>query len=301
MKKYQPIHSLFALILTLVSVTAAFGGGVVFIGYTLSQHHRPIAVEIFPNAVLSSRVVLQAKSAILYDPLSGRILYAKNPAEKLPLASLAKLMTANVALDAVPPSTLIRITKDDLGPEGDWGFRVGDSIPLSELIRFGLVASSNDAIAAVAGSVGKDYVTRMNHAALNMGLSQTSFYNATGLDLNAHTAGAYGSAYDVARLAARFYKKYPSYFEATATSKVSIADTGRTLSAQATAAPLLSVPGFIGAKTGYTDLAGGNLVTIFDIEVGRPLVVVVLGSTQDGRFSDTKTLIDGVRAANNGK
>lgn len=66
-------------------------------------------------------------------------------------------------------------------------------------------------------------------------------------------------------------------------------------SAVATALPLSSLPGFVGAKTGYTDLAGGNLVVIFDIEIGHPLVAVVLGSTEQGRFDDIRTLAHAIR------
>ena len=58
---------------------------------------------------------------------------------------------------------------------------------------------------------------------------------------------------------------------------------------------VLTIPGFIGAKTGYTDLAGGNLVAMFYAEIGHPLVVVVLGSTKQGRFDDIRTLISAVR------
>jgi len=52
------------------------------------------------------------------------------------------------------------------------------------------------------------------------------------------------------------------------------------------------VPGFIAGKTGYTDLAGGNLVVVFDVEPGQPLIAVALGSTQEGRFSDIRALIN---------
>jgi D-alanyl-D-alanine carboxypeptidase (penicillin-binding protein 5/6) len=138
----------------------------------------------------------------------------------------------------------------------------------------------------------------MNQVAAELGLSKSYFLNPTGLDFNTTTSGAYGSAYDVARLAAIFYKQNSYYFEQTQHSAVSIDDSGRVSNGHATAQPLLSIPGFIGAKTGYTDLAGGNLVAIFDVEIGHPLVAVVLGSTLDGRFTDIKTLINAARHPN---
>ncbi|MDZ4226360.1 MAG: hypothetical protein U1C66_02630, partial [Patescibacteria group bacterium] len=69
----------------------------------------------------------------------------------------------------------------------------------------------------------------------------------------------------------------------------------RILFATSTAAPLLDMPGFVGAKTGFTDLAGGNLVAAFDLELGRPVVIVALGSTLEGRFADVKLLLEAAR------
>ena len=71
----------------------------------------------------------------------------------------------------------------------------------------------------------------------------------------------------------------------------------RTLTAAGDRAPLQNIPGFIGAKTGYTDLAGGNLVAVFDIDIGHPLIAVVLGSTEEGRFTDIETLINAAARA----
>jgi len=64
-------------------------------------------------------------------------------------------------------------------------------------------------------------------------------------------------------------------------------------------APLGAIPGIIMGKTGYTDLAGGNLAVVFDAGVGHPVVAVVMGSTQDGRFSDMKQLVSASIAAVN--
>ena len=167
---------------------------------------------------------------------------------------------------------------------------------LFDLLKISLVASSNDAIAAAAATLGPGYLALMNKKAEDLGLLHTHFLNPTGLDVSVEQAGAYSSAYDVARLAAAFYKQYPQFFELTQSPSVSIQVGLHTLSANATAAPLLDLPGFVGAKTGYTDLAGGNLVAIFDVDIGHPLVAVVLGSTPEGRFDDIRTLISAARA-----
>ena len=253
------------------------------------------AAVAFPVFSATSPDLLSAQAAVVYDPKDGRILFSKNAFAPLPLASITKLMVAEIVLTALPSDTEVRITSNSLKPEGDSGFKVGDTISLSHLLMIGLVASSNDAMQAAAESLGKEYLARMNEVAQNLGLTHTIFNNPTGLDIDPYTAGAYSSAYDVAQLASLFYKQHPSFFELTQQDTVSIEVGGRTITSPATSKSLLSIPGFIGAKTGYTDLAGGNLVAVFDVEIGHPLVAVVLGSTREGRFGDIRTLIHATR------
>jgi D-alanyl-D-alanine carboxypeptidase len=122
-----------------------------------------------------------------------------------------------------------------------------------------------------------------------------SFKNPTGLDITEEEAGAYGSARDMALLTTDFLKRYPELFAATVVPRTSLEIGGEYVAATPTASPILDIPGLIGAKTGYTDLAGGNLVAAFDLEVGHPVVVVVLGSSVEGRFSDVRALIKSTR------
>ena len=289
-------QSLSAAVISIGLVVLAFGGGIVMVSLVHLQIKEPVAhTATFPAPITLDEAALKAKAAIVYDPTNGRILYAKNAQKQLPLASLTKLMTAEVVLGQMAANTSVQITKKDLDADGDLGLRAGDTLSLFDLLKLGLVASSNDAMAAAAASLGSNYLTAMNDMANKLGLTKTYFLNPTGLDLSRDSAGAYGSAYDVARLAATFYKEYPDYFSLTTNRKVTVQSGTRTLSAVATALPLSSLPGFIGAKTGYTDLAGGNLVVIFDIEIGHPLVAVVLGSTEQGRFDDIRTLAHAIR------
>lgn len=266
--------------------------------FASTENPREAVAKQFPVALSLNNDDVEARAALVYDPAERRILYSKNASASLPLASLTKLMSAQAVLEAHKgKDKIVTITEADLEPEGDWGFWIGDIVRLSDLIKMSLVASSNDAMAAAAASLGDDYINELNATAGRLGLSNTYFLNSTGLDLSEETAGAYGSALDVARLAAAFMKQYPEYFELTADESVSIPDGDRVLTAKSTALPLLSIPGFIGAKTGYTDLAGGNLVAAFDLEVGHPVIVVVLGSSEAGRFVDVEMLITAARAA----
>ena len=247
-----------------------------------------------PQIVLK-RGAITAKAAIIYDPVTKEVLFAKNADVQLPLASLTKLMSADTVLSLSPTNSSVTITAQDIKPEGDWGLIPGETWNLLDLLRFGLVASSNDAMQAAAAAAPGDVIADMNKRAQQLGLTQTYFTNPTGLDVNLETAGAYGSAHDVAVLAATFLAQYPALFEATTHSSVSMTSQGHTLTATSTDVPILDIPGLIAAKTGYTDLAGGNLVAAFDTGINHPLIVAVLGSTVDGRFEDVKTLINAAR------
>jgi D-alanyl-D-alanine carboxypeptidase (penicillin-binding protein 5/6) len=293
MKIKPHIHPSIAILGALCLPLGAFLIGVAWVVY--QPPHASVLKLISLNAD-----AVQAKAAVIYDPTTGQVLWQKDANEELPLASLTKLMTAQTVLSTESPQTSVVVTNEDLlqgGDAGDEGFAAGQTFALGNLVRFGLIASSNDAMQAAAGSLGPDYIDDINAAAAELGLTKMHFINPTGLDESTTLAGAYGSAYDVARLAAIFYQKYPQYFENTTQATGTLAVEDGTLAATATAAPLDSIPGFVAAKTGYTDLAGGNLVAVFDIDIGHPLVVVALGSTEDGRFSDIKTLISAARAS----
>ncbi len=291
----QFVYFCVASVLAVLVVAGAFGGGV-YATVRINSANEPAAVVVAPAFNLDASL-LTAKSALLLDLKSGQVLYQKNAYDVRPLASLTKLMSCEVVLSQKSLDTPVEITSEDLKPEGDWGLRVGQTLSLENLIDMALIASSNDAMQAAASTLGPDPAEAMNDTATKLGLSDMRFLNATGLDSSQETAGAYGSAYDVARLATAFFKEHSDLFELTTKPGISIEVNGRTLTAEATALPLDSIPGFVAAKTGYTDLAGGNLVAIFDLEPGKTVVAAILGSTRDGRFSDVKTLIDAARAA----
>ena len=291
-------HLSFGIAAALLTL-GAFGAGA-YGAVALNQSGQAAAARFNAPFVALNDNALAAKSAVLYDLTGAKVLYQKNAYEQMPLASLTKLMTVEVVLSLKSPDTPVQITRSDLSPSGDSGFRVGQTVMLGDLIKFALVASSNDAMEAAAASLGEGFIDKMNAAAAAMGLTKTRFFNATGLDINQKASGAYGSAYDVARLAAVFYKNHPDFFELTTRADVSIvtnppAGGDKELRAAATAAPLQNIPGFVAAKTGYTDLAGGNLVAVFDLEPGRTVVAAVLGSTREGRFSDAVILLEAAR------
>jgi D-alanyl-D-alanine carboxypeptidase (penicillin-binding protein 5/6) len=167
-----------------------------------------------------------------------------------------------------------------------------------------LITSSNDAAVAIAKYVGavmkgKDeyprqaFIRLMNERARELGMTRTEFFDESGLDVSASQAGAYGSALDIARLLAFIVKKKPELIEATIRPYDTFTSlSGVTHAARNTNEAIPAIPSLIGGKTGYTDLAGGNLAIVFDRSINEPVVVIVLGSSKESRFSDIKTLVE---------
>jgi len=277
---------------------AAIGCLIVVSGFLLLRPKAPIHIETppYPPLISFDPARLKATAAIIYDPQSGRILYAKNDELQMPLASLTKLMTADTALETLGATSSVRISRAAIATEGDSGLKEGEVWNVGSLIRYALLVSSNDGMAAVAENAGgASFIKKMNSNAQSLGLVQSYFLDPTGLDMTSEISGGYGSARDVAVLAAQFYKNYPSFFESSIRQNQIYTVGKDVLSGRATAAPILDIPGLIGAKTGYTDLAGGNLVTIVDASLDHPLVIVVLHSTEKGRFEDVRSLVAAVR------
>jgi D-alanyl-D-alanine carboxypeptidase (penicillin-binding protein 5/6) len=132
----------------------------------------------------------------------------------------------------------------------------------------------------------------MNAKANALGLKEMFFLNPTGLDTTSYLSGGYGSAHDMARLFSYALKQAPDVFEATASDHATFfSEDGTAHYAENTNEIVDRIPWLLASKTGFTDLAGGNLVVAFDAGLSRPVVLVVLGSTQEGRFSDVEKLI----------
>jgi D-alanyl-D-alanine carboxypeptidase len=247
---------------------------------------------------------LRAKAAFVYDVLEDRILYRKNEKEQLPIASITKLMTALVATELLPKNSNITIKSDFLKEEGDSGLLSAESWELMDLLDFSLVTSSNDGMRSVASVIGavtsntsdydlgrKDFIEKMNLKAKDMELEQTFFVNETGLDVDTKVSGGYSSAQNVSDLMKYLILKHPEILEATKYQKLSINSDDRKHNAKNTNDIVNEIPGLFASKTGFTDMAGGNLVIAFDPSIGRPIIITVLGSTLEGRFSDMEALV----------
>ncbi|MEK7170247.1 MAG: hypothetical protein AAB767_03095 [Patescibacteria group bacterium] len=250
-------------------------------------------------------VSLSAKAAFVYDLKTKKELFAKNENDVLPLASITKIMTAVAALSFIPETTYITIDAEALRAEGDSGLKVGERWLLRDLLQFTLIESSNDGAVAVASAGGEMFATgtegenqsrslfvdEMNTMAESIGLRSTRFYNESGLDLDPRNAGAYSTAKETAYMLAYGLEKFPSIFSETRWSELILTGDTEKHEAKNTNKGTGHFPLLIASKTGYTDLAGGNLIIAFDAGFNHPIIVSVLGSTINGRFTDAEALV----------
>jgi D-alanyl-D-alanine carboxypeptidase len=253
-------------------------------------------------------VIVGAKAIYVYDIRSGTVLFAKDEDARLPLASLAKVMSALVAEDLSPLYGTVTITGDALRAEGDSGLLRDERWSLKDLINFSLITSSNDGMRAVALSLGalsradadsaeiiNDFVGEMNRKAQELGLKNTYFWNETGLDKSKFEGGAYGTARDVSVLLEYTLMHNPELFRSTRESSATFWSLDNNMHvATNTNTIVAEIPGLLVSKTGYTETAGGNLAVAFDPELGRPIIITLLGSTERGRFNDMRALINAV-------
>ena len=244
---------------------------------------------------------IQAKSFYVYDLNEKKVLFAKNEHEELPLASVTKLMSGLIVMLNLPPSATVTITPEDVSQDGgsDNGLFVGEKWDAHDLLNFSLIMSSNEGMFALArtldaerGPESSSTVDLMNSEAQKLGLADTFFFNVSGLDLSATTSGAYSSAYDVTELLQKILTTYPALIsKTTETAADFISESNIRHIAINTDTLINDIPGLIASKTGFTDLAGGNLVIAFDAGLAHPVVIAVLGSTEDGRFTDVEELM----------
>ncbi len=257
-----------------------------------------------------SDLVIAADSAFVWDMKNQRILFEKKANKVAPLASITKMIAAVITLELAPANTEIRIQREFLEAEGDSGLYVDERWLLKDLLDFSLVSSSNDGFRAIASVVGaisagtddprkgrQKFIEKINQKAQELNLENTVVYDETGLDQNKSQSGAYSTAKETALFFQYILREHPEILEPTDNKELSfISLSNKHHTATNTNLIAKKVPGMIGAKTGYTDLAGGNLVTVFDSGLGQPIIIVVLGSSIEERFTDTEKLIGAARS-----
>jgi D-alanyl-D-alanine carboxypeptidase len=253
---------------------------------------------------------VKASSAYLVDMQTGEVLFEQNADEPLPPASMSKLMTELLVLDAVNDGRLAWNEPVQTSayaaavPGSQIGFEQGETLTVRELFEAMAVHSANDAAVALAEHIGGselEFVKRMQARAAQIGLSErTVFGNATGLsrfDLRPFKAAAsvrdtLMTAKDTARLAAYMLKKYPEVLDVSSRGSIRLRGAAKALPATnlMLSGKAYAFPGNDGLKTGYTEQAG-YCFTGTAKQDGRRLVSVIMGAkTADERFVETGKL-----------
>lgn len=247
--------------------------------------------------VKATQLTTYSASAILIEPTTQKIIYELNKDEKRPPASMTKLMTMLLIMEAIDEG---RITLEDKVLISDNSSKMGGSqifletgmeIEVKQLLKGIAIASGNDAAVAMAEHIAgttQEFVNMMNNKAKELNLTNTNFVNVHGLDAENH----YSTAYDMAIIATNLLK-YPEILSYTSLyedylvkpdgSKTWLVNTNKLVR---------FYPGVDGLKTGYTSSAGYCLTSTAEKNNIRFISVVMGVDTSEHRSADTTSLLN---------
>jgi len=250
----------------------------------------------FPKQVLGSQSAeskISAKAAFFVEANSGDVLYEKNIHEKLPIASLVKIMTALIALEHKGMNDYYRVSANAASQEPDKMLLIKDEeLTLKELLYGIFLISANDAAEVIAEGTYRDkeeFVKEMNRKASQLGMKDSYFVNPTGLDED--EGNSYSSAYDLALLTRHIIKRFPEVVDISKVEHIvlPITEKHQDYDMYSGINLLTTYPGVVGFKTGYTPNAGYTLVTLARRN-GKEVVGVLLDSQY--RRDEARELLD---------
>lgn len=238
----------------------------------------------------SQAPIITAKSALIYDLFSEKVLFSKNPKKKLPMASLTKIMTAIVAIESARQDDKYLVFSEDLVGENSMGLTVGETLTLKELLYGLILTSGNDAAETLASNFegGREkFVEGMNSKAKSLGLTKTHFTNPTGLEGDGRQ---YTTVYDLLVIT-KYAMQFPLFRKVAMTFDYHIpySENHKAFYLQNQTNLLTSYPGVFGVKDGYTPEAGLCLVTYLEYKEHK-IIGIILGS--DNRREEMKDLLD---------
>ena len=233
---------------------------------------------------------VRAAAAIVFNPITGQVIYEENSQDKRSIASITKVMTALVYLEDNPDlNAEVTIERSDVFAASTTYLKAFDRITASELLHLLLIPSDNGAARALArtshGGTAA-FVERMNEKAIELGLQSTSFADPSGLNAN-----NVSSAFDLSHLITfaasderiASIMRTPTYTVATNRRMIPIHSTNHIV--------MNGDVDVIGGKTGFITKSGYCLATLLRLPTGNPVAVVVLGATSNnGRFWETRHL-----------
>ena len=282
----------FALILS-PTVCAVESGTTVSSECDISDIDVPLSKETAATEI-GQTLDIKAKSVILMEPQTGEILYEANSDEKLPPASITKIMTLLLVMEALDRGDFTLETQVNasehacsMGGSQIW-LEPGECMTVHELLKATVIASANDACVAlgelIAGSE-EGFVSLMNQRASELGMSNTNFVNCTGLDAEGH----YASAHDVAIMSCALIKhelimEYSTvWMDSLRDGKSELVNTNKLVR---------FYKGTTGLKTGTTSTAKYCLSASAQRDGLSLVAVVMAGETSNDRFEGAKKLLD---------
>lgn len=233
-----------------------------------------------------------AKSYLIYDLTSNKIVFERNPKKRLPMASLTKIMTAIITLENKRSDDKYEVKESDLVGEDSMGLVAGEVLTQEELLYGLLMQSGNDAAEVLSSNYphgGRSaFIQAMNDKARALGLNDTHFDNPTGLQGD---GVQYTTAYDLLVITQYALDRFPLFGKIVSTYNYSIekGETHQKYDLVSETNLLSTYPGVKGVKTGYTPEAGLCLVTYLDY--GNNKVIGILLNSEDRR-GEMKKLLD---------
>ena len=240
-------------------------------------------------------LTLSSHAALLMEKTTGEILYAQNEHEARPPASVTKIMTVLLTMEAIDSG---RIALDDMvtvsayaaGMGGSQVFLAeGEQMSVDDLLKAVCVSSGNDAAVALAehvAGVTELFVEQMNNRARELGMKDTHFVNCTGLTAEGHVT----SAYDIALMSRELLLHHPEVRNYT-TIWMDTLRSG-TFGLSNTNKLIRFYDGATGLKTGFTQEAGYCISATAERDGMELIAVIMKGNTSDSRNADAKTLLN---------
>ena len=258
-----------------------------------------LCLLLSPLRVQAVELELSGKSACLMDVSTGTVLYENNSHEKLAPASVTKVMTMLLIMEAIDSG---KIKWDDTVTASEAAaakggsqiyLKVGETMSVSDMVKSIAVSSANDCACAMAQHLAGSesaFVDMMNARAKELGMNDTHFVNCTGLDDDENAKDHLTSAYDIALMSRELLKNHPDIKKFTTIWMDTVRDGAFGLSNTNKMVRFYS--GCTGLKTGFTSGAGYCLSASAERE-GLELIAVVMGcDTSANRFAACKSMLD---------
>ena len=260
-----------------------------------------VVIALLLGALPAQAAALEVggKSALLMDVATGKVLFESNAHEALPPASVTKVMTMLLVMEAIDQG---KIGWDDMVTASEAAaakggsqiyLKVGESMSVTDMVKSIAVSSANDCACAMAEHIAGSeaaFVQRMNDRAKELGMNDTNFVNCTGLDDGEEATAHKTSAYDIALMSRQLLKHHPDIKKFTTIWMDTVRDGAFGLSNTNKLVRFYS--GATGLKTGFTSGAGYCLSASAQRE-GMELIAVVMGcETSTERFAACKSMLD---------